>query len=253
MNIKTSPIETLKSIMKDLRDPKTGCPWDIEQNYKSIMPYTIEEAYEVADAIEANDFDAFKDELGDLLLQVIYHTQMASEEGHFTFDDVAEHVSDKMVSRHPHVFGNAHAENADAVDIIWEAQKKKETGSAGALDTLTKGLPALLRAQKIQKKAAKTGFQWPSSNQAFEKIVEEIQEFKDAKTSEDKEEEFGDLLFALTNYARMEGIHAEEALRKANKKFIKRFQGMERDSKESNINFNDLSLDKMIESWNNQK
>lgn len=248
-----SSIETLKSIMESLRDPKTGCPWDIEQDFKSILPHTIEEAYEVADAIESNDFDALKDELGDLLLQVIYHTQMASEKNLFTFDDVADQVSEKMISRHPHVFGDADAKTASDVDIIWDAQKDNEAVHKGAVDNVTKGLPALLRAQKIQKKASRTGFEWPDSQQAFEKLEEEILEFKEAKSSEQKEEELGDLLFCLVNYARMEGLNSEEALRKANNKFIKRFQGMEHDAAAANKNFKDLSLEKMIESWNNQK
>lgn len=252
MSKNESPIEKLKSVMQDLRNPDGGCPWDLEQDFKSIMPYTIEEAYEVADAIEAEDFDSLKDELGDLLLQVIYHTQMASEENLFTFDDVTEHVADKMISRHPHVFGDTNAADADAVNEIWDAQKEKEV-TGGALDNVTKGLPALLRAQKLQKKAAKTGFEWPSSDQAFEKLEEEIAEFKEAKTSEHKEEELGDLLFCLVNYARMEGLNPEEALRKANNKFIKRFQGMERDAKASNQNFKDLSLEEMLESWTKQK
>ena len=254
MNTQT-PIEHLKSIMEALRDKETGCPWDIEQDFKSILPHTIEEAYEVADAIEAEDFDSLKDELGDLLLQVIYHTQMAAEQNLFTFDDVTSQVSDKMISRHPHVFGDGHANTAEDVNVIWDAQKEKEGNNpdVGALDNVTKGLPALLRASKLQKKAAKTGFVWPSSTNAFDKIEEEIQEFKEAKSACHKEEELGDLLFGLVNYARMEGINAEEALRKANNKFVKRFQGMENDAKNNSVNFKDLSLDEMMEYWQNQK
>jgi len=248
-----APIEKLKTVMKDLRNPKTGCPWDIEQDFKSIVPYTIEEAYEVVDAIEAEDYDALKDELGDLLLQVIYHTQMASEKNLFTFDDVADHVAEKMISRHPHVFGDTEAVTAEDVNVIWDAQKEKESVGDGALDNVTKGLPALLRAQKLQKKAAKTGFEWPTSKQAFDKVEEEILEFKEAQTPEHKEEEFGDLLFCLVNYARMEGLNPEEALRKANNKFVKRFKGMEKDANATNVKFDDLSLNEMLESWNNQK
>jgi len=249
---KTKAIEKLKSVMRDLRDPETGCPWDKEQDFKSILKYTIEEAYEVADAIEQEDFASLKDELGDLLLQVIYHTQMADEQNLFTFDEVANQVAEKMISRHPHVFGDMDAADSNAVNDIWDAQKEKEV-SGGALDNVTKGLPALLRAQKLQKKAAKTGFEWPSSSQAFEKIEEEINEFKEAKSPGHREEELGDILYALANYARMEGIDAEEALRKTNNKFLTRFQGMEKDADASNQNFKDLSLDEMLASWSNQK
>lgn len=248
-----SPIDKLKWVMECLRDPDNGCPWDLEQDFKSILPYTIEEAYEVVDAIEQNDMPALKDELGDLLLQVIYHTQMAKEDALFDFDSVAKDVADKMLSRHPHVFGDQSAASAEDVNTIWEQQKDKENGSSGALDNVTKGLPALLRAQKLQKKAAKAGFVWQSSEDAFAKVTEEIQEFKDAKTLEDKEEEFGDLLLALTNYARMEGINAEEALRKANNKFIKRFQGMEQDCAQQGTTFKDQTLEEMLESWKRQK
>lgn len=243
------PIEKLKWVMARLRDSKSGCPWDLEQTYQTIVPYTIEEAYEVADAIENGSMDDFKDELGDLLLQVIYQTQMASEDGEFTFDEVANAVADKMISRHPHVFGDAQAQNAQDVNEIWEAQKDKEKSHKGALDGVTKGLPALLRAQKLQKKAAKVGFEWRSSNDAFLKVQEEIKEFKEASNEADKEEEFGDLLLALVNFGRMQGVNAEEALRKANNKFVKRFEGMERD----NPDFKELSLDEMIEAWEKQK
>jgi ATP diphosphatase len=248
-----SPIDKLKWVMECLRDPENGCPWDKEQDFKSILPYTIEEAYEVADAIEQGDMASLKDELGDLLLQVIYYTQMAGEEALFNFDEVAQDVADKMISRHPHVFGDANAENASDVNEIWEQQKDIENGAGGALDNVTKGLPALLRAQKLQKKAAKTGFEWKTSDDAFAKVTEEIQEFKEAKTHQEKEEEFGDLLLALTNYGRMEGINAEEALRKANNKFLKRFQGMEQECLKEGKDFSSLTLDEMLECWKRQK
>jgi len=258
MNIKAKPkfdntIEKLKWVMACLRDPDTGCPWDKEQDFKSIVKYTIEEAYEVADAIEADDMASLKDELGDLLLQVIYYTQMASEDGLFDFDDVTDGVAEKMISRHPHVFGDAKADTASDVNEIWDQQKDKENTQTGALGGVTKGLPALLRAQKLQKKAAKVGFEWQNSDGAFEKLEEEITEFKEAKTSEHKEEELGDLLFCLVNYARMEGLDSEEALRKANKKFITRFEGMEADCASDNTEFNALSLDEMLALWKKQK
>jgi MazG family protein len=246
-------IEKLKWVMACLRDPINGCPWDKEQDFKSILKYTIEEAYEVADAIENEDMDELKDELGDLLLQVIYYTQMSAEQNGFTFDDVAKGVADKMISRHPHVFGDKDALSAADVNEIWDAQKDKEQQSGGALDHVTKGLPALLRAQKLQKKAAKTGFEWPTSDAAFLKIEEEIAEFKEAKTLEHREEELGDLLFCLVNYARMQGLDAEEALRKANKKFVTRFKGMEADCTKDETDFSSLSLEEMLALWEKQK
>ncbi len=250
-------IDKLKWVMACLRDPTQGCPWDREQDFKSIVKYTIEEAYEVADAIENGDMDELKAELGDLLLQVIYYTQMAAEDALFDFDDVAKSVADKMISRHPHVFGNINAANADAVTDIWEQQKDKELhaggGKSGALDGVTKGLPALLRAQKLQKKAAKVNFEWQNAEDAFAKVEEEIIEFKEAAQHVDKEEEFGDLLFCLVNYGRMNGLDSEEALRKANKKFIKRFKGMEADCKKNNMDFKALSLDEMLKLWEKQK
>ena len=242
-------IDHLKWVMARLRDPDTGCPWDIEQSNETILKHTIEEAYEVADAIEHGSNDDLKDELGDLLFQVIFYAQMASEKGEFNFDDIAQGVANKMISRHPHVFGDETARSADDVHAIWDAQKEKEKESNGALDGVTRALPALLRAQKLQKKAAKVGFEWRTSNDALLKVQEEINEFKEADNAIDKEEEFGDLLFALVNHGRMEGLDAEEALRKANNKFIKRFEGMERD----NPNFKDLSLDEMLGAWKKQK
>lgn len=239
--------------MACLRDPDHGCPWDKEQDFKSILPYTIEEAYEVADAIENGTTDDLKEELGDLLLQVIYHAQMASENSSFTFDEIAEAVADKMIERHPHVFGTQNAESAADVNVIWDQQKEKEKSSKGVLDSVTKGLPALLRSQKLQKKAAKVGFEWQNSDDAFKKVEEEIIEFKNAHTPDEKEEEFGDLLIALTNYARMEGINAEEALRKANNKFQKRFEGMEADCAAQGRNFKDLTLEEMLDCWKKQK
>jgi len=236
--------------MERLRDPGTGCPWDCEQTNESILPYTLEEAYEVADAIENGTVNDLKEELGDLLFQIMFYTQMASEKGDFTFDDVADAIAEKMISRHPHVFtDDISVDNAGEVHTIWDAQKDKEKQSSGALDGVTRALPALLRAQKLQKKAAKVGFEWRNAGDAFAKVEEEIIEFHEAKDQADKEEEFGDLLFALVNYGRMQGLDAEEALRKANNKFIKRFEGMERD----NSNFSDLSLENMIDAWKAQK
>ena len=243
-------IERLKYVMARLRDPDGGCPWDREQTNESILRYTLEEAYEVADAIEHGTNDHLKEELGDLLFQVMFYAQIATEKGYFDFDDIVDGISEKMISRHPHVFGDVHVDNADEVYAIWDAQKDKEkTHHQGALEGVTRALPALLRAQKLQKKATKVGFEWNNSSDAFLKVQEEIIEFKEATNNIDKEEEFGDLLFALVNFGRMEGLDAEEALRKANNKFVKRFEGMERE----NPNFNNLSLDEMLEAWKAQK
>ena len=248
-----SSIEKLIWVMQCLRDPDRGCPWDKEQTYETILPYTIEEAYEVADAIENGSIDDFKEELGDLLLQVIYHAQIAVEANDFSFDDVAESIASKMISRHPHVFGEDDAQTANDVVGIWERQKDKEHDYNGALDSVTKGLPALLRARKLQKAAAKVGFEWRDADEAFLKVHEEINEFKEASESVDKEEEFGDLLFALVNVGRMQGIDAEEALRKASNKFTKRFEGIEKQLNHDGKLFSNLSLDQMLEYWQRQK
>jgi len=251
-----TPMHKLLWVMRSLRDPENGCPWDLEQDFKSIMPYTIEEAYEVADAIEREDIADIRDELGDLLLQVVFQAQIATDSAQFNFDDVAGDIADKMISRHPHVFGDQSAASASEVDAIWEAQKSKEKADKRTLDQVTKGLPALLRSQKLQKKAAKTGFEWENANQAFDKLNEELQELKEALESNDKahqEEELGDVLFCLVNFARMKGLNAEEALRKANNKFIKRFSDMEDDCKANGINFTDQTLEEMLKNWQKQK
>jgi ATP diphosphatase len=248
-----SSIDKVKWVMEQLRDPDTGCPWDREQTNESILPYTLEEAYEVADAIEHGTTNDLKEELGDLLFQIIFYTQIASERNEFTFDDVADSIAEKMIFRHPHVFGDVKVNNADDVYAVWDTQKDKEQNKSmsnkGALEGVTRALPALLRAQKLQKKAARVGFEWNGSNDAFLKVQEEIVEFKEAINDTEKEEEFGDLLFALVNFGRMEGLNAEEALRKANNKFVKRFEGMEK--KHSNLK--NLTLEQMLEAWNEQK
>ena len=251
------PLEKLLWTMKQLRDPNHGCPWDLEQDFKSIAPYTIEEAYEVADALENGSMDDFKSELGDLLLQVVYQTQMASEQDLFDFDAVADAIAEKMISRHPHVFGDEAANTASDVNQIWDQQKDKEQGErSSALDGVTLGLPALLRAQKLQKRAARVGYEWPDAQGAFTKLEEEIAEFKEAcgeNDPEHMEEELGDMLFCIVNFARMNGLNSEEALRKANNKFNKRFRGMENDLKADNIEFSKASLEQLLEYWNKQK
>lgn len=253
------PIEDLIAIMAKLRDPNGGCPWDLQQDFKSIAPYTIEEAYEVAEAIDNNDMDNLREELGDLLLQPIYHAQMAAEAGDFTIHDVITDISEKMIHRHPHVFGNTDAATADDVDAIWDARKKLEKGKTNpksALDGVPKALPALLRAQKLQKKAAKTGFEWPNTDQVLDKLDEELKEFREASktgSEQDKLEEFGDIMFVIANYGRMLGINAEEALRQCNAKFERRFKGMEEDCAAEGTEFEATGLDQMTLMWNAQK
>ena len=222
-------IETLLAIMKALRTPGTGCPWDLEQSFETIAPYTIEEAYEVQDAITRGNRADLCEELGDLLLQSVYHAQMAAEEGAFTFDDVLEAINTKMVRRHPHVFGDDAAKSAKLAKGFWEDVKAKERAKAppeGLLAAVPLALPGLTRALKLQAKAARVGFDWPSVDNVYDKISEEIAEFRAAPEAE-KAAEFGDLLFALANVARHLGIDPEEALRSTNAKFARRFRHIE--------------------------
>jgi MazG family protein len=224
-------IETLKTIMAALRTPVTGCPWDLEQNFETIAPYTIEEAYEVADAIASGDRQHLCEELGDLLLQPVYHAQMAAEEGAFTFDDVIEGVNRKMIRRHPHVFGDEQARSAGVAKGFWEANKAKERAEKGeaakrTLDGVPLALPGLTRALKLQAKAAKVGFDWPHVDHVYDKLSEEIAELKDAPENK-RAEELGDLLFVMANLARHYGIDPEAALRGANAKFERRFKFIE--------------------------
>ena len=250
------PMPRLIEIMRRLRDPDTGCPWDIEQDFASIAPYTIEEAYEVADAIERGDMDELKGELGDLLLQTVYHTQMGSEAGHFDFDEVANAISDKMISRHPHVFGDeSRDKSAEQQTADWEKIKAAErAGKAqgGTLDGVAIGLPALLRAMKLQKRAARVGFDWPSTDQVIDKIVEESQELVEARdtlTQAEVEEEFGDLLFVMANLGRHLGLAPEAALRAANAKFTRRFEGVEAKLAALGKTPKDSSLEEMDALW----
>lgn len=256
------PVKAILKLMARLRDPDGGCPWDIEQDFKSIAPYTVEEAYEVADAIAREDMDDLKDELGDLLLQVVYHAQMASEEGLFTFGDVARHVTDKMIHRHPHVFGDEQAHSAgDVENKIWEERKaleanKKKKVQNSVLDDVPANLPALKRAQKLQKRAAKVGFEWDEAIDVLDKMEEEVAEMRAAIKSGKQEEvidELGDLFFVLTNFGRMLGTDCENALTHANLKFIRRFKGMEEDSKADGKDFSTLPLDEQEAYWQAQK
>ncbi len=231
-------IERLIEVMARLRDPDSGCPWDIEQTFETIAPYTIEEAYEVAEAIRNNDMAELKEELGDLLLQVVYHARMAEEGGAFDFDAVAKAIGDKMVRRHPHVFGDERVETAAAQSVNWEAMKAAErtakTGPAepsSALDGVATGLPATTRAYKLQARAARVGFDWPEAAPVFGKIEEELGEIRDVMANggapDRLKDEVGDLLFAVVNLARHLDIDPEGALRSGNAKFERRFHAVE--------------------------
>jgi ATP diphosphatase len=237
-------IDRLLRIMARLRDPERGCEWDVAQNFSTIAPYTIEEAYEVADAIARADMADLRDELGDLLFQVVFHSRMAEEEGHFAFADVTRAISDKMEARHPHVF-------ADEASPGWEALKASEReakGAGSAIDGVALSLPALLRAVKLQKRAARTGFDWPDAAGPREKVAEEIAEIEQA-APEELEEEFGDLLFAVVNWARKHGIDPEAALRSASAKFERRFRAMEA----ADEGFASLDLDAQEKLWQQVK
>ena len=229
------PIDTLLDTMARLRDPEHGCPWDREQDFATIAPYTIEEAYEVADAIERGDMTALKDELGDLLLQVVFHARMAEEAGLFGFDDVAEAISDKMIRRHPHVFGDVEIASVAAQNEAWEAHKatqRQASGTGGSvLDGIALAFPALLRAGKVSRRAARIGFDWPDARAVVPKLAEEIAEIEaeiDSGASQDRlEDEVGDLLFAAANLARKLDVEPETALRRATAKFERRFRQVE--------------------------
>ncbi|MFQ6005521.1 MAG: nucleoside triphosphate pyrophosphohydrolase [Woeseia sp.] len=248
-------IENLLDIMASLRHPQTGCPWDREQDFASIAPYTVEEAYEVADAIARDDLPGLRDELGDLLFQVVFHAQMAAEAGAFDFDAVAQAICDKMLRRHPHVFGSEAERARGAEPGSWERIKASEmqTGSAGsALDGVARTLPALRRAAKLGKRAATTGFDWPDAGGVRRKIDEELEELDAARQGAVKErvsEELGDLLFAIVNLARHLGIDAEQSLVRANSKFERRFRQMEADARGSGASLTDFDIDTLDAMW----
>ena len=253
-------IERLLEIMRRLRDPETGCPWDIEQDFDSIAPYTIEEAYEVADAIERRDWDDLEGELGDLLLQTVYHTAMGEEAGHFSFQSVVRAIADKMVARHPHVFGDeSRDKSAEQQTRDWEAIKAAERADKeqqGTLDGVAVGLPALLRALKLQKRAARVGFDWPSTDEVLDKITEEAAELAEARdtlSQDEIEEEFGDLLFVMVNLGRHLGLDPESALRAANAKFTRRFEAIEDRLAEIGKSPRDSDLQEMDALWNEAK
>jgi len=250
-------IKNLLEIMAALRDPQKGCPWDREQNFQSIAPYTIEEAYEVADAIDRNDLGDLKGELGDLLLQVVFHAQMAREIGAFDFDDVVDAIAGKMVRRHPHVFGAESITDADAQRAAWETHKKRERAASGkadegALAGVSLGLPALLRAEKLSKRASMAGFDWPDVTGVREKIDEELAEIDGARASGTKQQvaaEIGDLLFTVVNMARHLEVDPEDALRSANRKFSRRFRAAEQRVEAQGRSWDSLTPAELDSEW----
>jgi ATP diphosphatase len=265
-------ISRLIEIMAALRDPVAGCPWDVEQDFRSIVPYTIEEAYEVADAVERADMDDLRDELGDLLLQVVYHARMAEEIGEFSFPDVVQAITEKMIRRHPHVFGDQTARSAGMAKGMWEKIKAEEKaekrarrlargldpedGGKGFLDGVPAALPALSRALKLQKKAAEVGFDWDQPAPILDKIEEEVGELREAVEAGDKEAvagEFGDILFALINLGRHLGVDAEDALTRTNQKFRSRFHAVEAATLAAGRTLQEATLEEMEAEWQRAK
>jgi ATP diphosphatase len=262
-------IDTLLQIMARLRDPQGGCPWDVEQTFATIAPYTVEEAYEVADAIDRKDLPGLRDELGDLLLQVVFHARMAEEQGAFAFGDVVAAICDKMVRRHPHVFADAQVGDATAQTIAWEEHKKRERDAAGHEDTsalagIARGMPEWQRAVKLQHKAAKVGFDWPGPAPVIDKLHEEIDEVRaefaavaadpgDGAARERLEDELGDLLFVCANLARHAKVDVGNALRRANLKFERRFRHMEALAAEEGVSLASLPLEAQDAYWNRAK
>ncbi|WP_333868337.1 nucleoside triphosphate pyrophosphohydrolase [Cypionkella sp.] len=247
----------LLEIMRRLRDPASGCPWDIEQTFDSIAPYTLEEAHEVADAIARRAYDELPSELGDLLFQAVFHAQMAQDAGLFGFDDVVRAICDKMVARHPHVFGDASRDkSAEQQTRDWEQIKAAERGAARVLDGVALGLPALTRAVKLQKRAARVGFDWPSTDEVLAKLIEEAAELveaRDSLTQAEVEEEFGDLMFVMANLARHLQIDPEAALRATNAKFSRRFGRIEDFLAEAGRSPSQSDLAEMDALWNRAK
>ena len=254
-------LDRLLGIMKTLRDPEHGCPWDREQTYATIAPYTLEETYEVIDAIERADFDDLRGELGDLLFQVVFYAQMAQEEGRFNFDDICNAISDKLERRHPHIFAGAKVGNSEDVLVNWEKIKQAERADKAqhsALDDIPQSLPALMRAQKIQKRCRSVGFDWQTLGPVLDKVYEEIDEVmyeaKQAVIDEDKlEEEIGDMLFATVNLSRHLGKKAETALQKANAKFERRFRQVEQIIADQGLEMPQATLEQMEAAWQQVK
>ncbi len=255
----TTPIDALLEVMRALRDPQTGCPWDREQSFETIAPYTIEESYEVADAIERRDMRDLKEELGDLLFQVVFHARIAEEQGLFNFGDVAKGMADKLVRRHPHVFGEVTHRTADEQTVAWEeikAEERKGKDKAGVLDDVPVGLPALTRAAKLTKRAARVGFDWPSVHEVLDKLDEETAELKHEIAAGDVDKakgELGDLLFVMANLARKLDVEPEDALRLTNRKFVRRFSAIEAALKQDGRTPDQSTLEEMDAIWNRVK
>jgi len=251
-----SPIQRLLEVMARLRDPKTGCQWDVEQTFATIAPYTVEEAYEVADAIERNDLKELREELGDLLFQVVFHSRMAEEMGEFRFDDVVEAVTEKLIRRHPHVFADAGYRSSKEQTLAWEeikAAERKGKAKHGVLDDVPAGLPALTRAVKLTKRAGRVGFDWPSTDEVIDKLHEELDELKAEIAAGDQAKvraEMGDLLFVVANLARKLDVEPEDALRAANAKFVRRFHHIEARLAEDGRTPDQSDLAEMDALWN---
>ncbi len=251
-------ISRLLEIMAALRNPDGGCPWDLDQDFSSIRHYTIEEAYEVSDAIERNDFEALREELGDLLLQPVFHAQMASEEGRFDFGDVVQSITEKLIRRHPHVFGEQAARDAGGAKARWDDVKEDERakkaarkdGRVSVLDDVPQVLPSLARAEKLTKRAARVGFDWPDVPAVMAKVTEEIAELDAATTEAERHEEMGDLLFAISNLARHLKIDPEAALRDANAKFTRRFHYVEERARQDGVEMAEAGLERLDGYWN---
>ena len=246
---KKEAFERLLTIMDELREK---CPWDMKQTLESLRHLSIEEVYELGDAILEGDMEEVKKELGDVFLHLVFYSRIASETEAFDIADVLNSICEKLISRHPHIYGDTVVKDEAEVLSNWEKLKLKE-GKKSVLEGVPRSLPAMVKAQRIQDKAKGVGFDWENSDQVWEKVLEELNEFKEAKTKEDQEEEFGDLLFSLINYARFKGIHPEDALEKTNKKFIYRFQYLETESAKDGKQMGDMTLNEMDEYWNRAK
>ena len=265
LSAEPSPIDRLIQIMVQLRDPENGCPWDREQTFETIAPYTIEEAYEVAETIKDGDMEEFQNELGDLLFQVVFYAQIASEKKLFNFNDIVNSISDKMVTRHPHVFGTDDIEDAEAQNVAWEATKAAEREAKAraknrepsVLDDVTAGFPALMRAQKLQKRATRIGFDWPDVSGALEKLEEEVAELNyEVQNGADKDRvnaEFGDVMFSLVNIGRHYGLDVEDSLRRANTSFETRFRLMEALAKAKHGDTDKATLEELEALWQKAK
>ncbi len=252
-----SPIEKLLATMAALRHPDNGCPWDLRQDHRSLIPYLLEETYEVIDAIDNGNDNELREELGDLLFQIVFHARIAAEQQRFDFDDITTAIDDKLVRRHPHVFGNTRIDSDAELEAAWAASKQAEKPAAdrqSLLDGVPRALPALMRAQKLQRRAARAGFDWPDHHGPLEKIHEETAEIEAELARPDRDEqrlrdEVGDLLFSVVNLARHLGIDAEDALRSANEKFTRRFQAIEQSLQEKGVKIDEAGLDELEAQW----